>query len=96
VLQDLEVYIVQGGYIPLKENGICPPYLYFTSKSIALRTSNRKIINGTSKGYVSKDKKKLFYFKYTESTQECLVYPIIGTERSDNFFIPDCSILLVD
>lgn len=88
MLTDLLVTIVTGGIISETEKGIHPPYLYFTSKSLKLRTGYRRIKDGGCNGIVKFKKQPLFYFKYDERQDTCEVFMINNGVVNIEGFIP--------
>ena len=97
MLEDLKCNIVQGGFRAYQITGVYPNYFTFSSKSIGLRTGKRRLHKGITKGFVSKNKTKLFYFEIYEGGDGiCKVFPIINNIQSAEPIYPDGIITILD
>lgn len=96
MLSDLIVTIVEGGINPEIDKGIHPPYLYFASKALKLRTGRRRIRDGVCKGTVKYKKEPLFYFEYDEKLETCKIYSIKNGVIADTPFRSNYNIIMID
>ncbi len=85
---DLVCYTISGGMWAFMETGESQEYIQFGSESLGICTRERRIRQGVYKGYISKNKQRLFYYHYNADTGDCMVYPVINNRKSKEGFVP--------